>query len=269
MMFPLLLLLLAADPAPKPAPSPAIAVAPFVGQSAPAGTPIKIAGSEFELLTLNNYAGPVTWDVTTPDGGPLPVKWFQCKAKTVIIGVRAGQPAPAEFETPDGPAVAVYAAGVGRAVVAAWGVADGRPVKLATMLIDANRGPMPPPPGPDPPGPTPTPAPIPQAGFRVAIIEESADRATLPAKQLAILFSPRVRDYLNEKCAVGPSGTKEWRIFDKDSPMSGESAIWQGVMQRPRRSVPWIVISNGTTGTEEPLPADEESALALLRKYGG
>lgn len=152
-MFSLLFLLIAADPAPKPAPSPVIAVAPFVGQSAPAGTPIKIAGSEFELLTLNNYAGPVTWDVTTPDGGALPVKWFQCKPKTVIIGVRAGQPAPAEFETPDGPAVAIYATGSGRAVVAAWGVADGRPVKLATLLIDANRGPMPPPPGPDPADP--------------------------------------------------------------------------------------------------------------------
>lgn len=149
-MFSLLFLLIAADPAPKPAPSPAIAVAPFVGQSAPAGTPIKISGSEFELLTLNNYTGPVTWDVTTPDGGALPVKWFQCKPKTVIIGVRAGQPVPAEFETPDGPAVAIYATGSGRAVVAAWGVADGRPVKLATLLIDANRGPMPPPPGPGP-----------------------------------------------------------------------------------------------------------------------
>ncbi|MBX7106371.1 MAG: hypothetical protein K1X57_19995 [Gemmataceae bacterium] len=267
-MLPFLLLLVAAAAAPKP--SPAIAVAPFVGQAAPAGTPVRISGAEFELLILNNYTGPVTWDVTTPDGSTLPVKWFQCKPKTVIIGVRAGQPAPAEFETPDGPAVAVYAAGSGRAVVAAWGVADGRPVKLATMLIDANRGPMPPPPGPDPPpGPTPTPAPIPQAGFRVAIIEESSERPRLPAKQLAILFSPKVRDYLNDKCVTGPGGTKEWRIFDKDSSMANESPIWQAVMQRPRRSVPWIVISNGTTGTEEPLPPDEESVLALLRKYGG
>ena len=150
-MLPFLLLLVAADPAPKP--SPAIAVAPFVGQAAPAGTPVRISGAEFELLILNNYTGPVTWDVTTPDGSTLPVKWFQCKPKTVIIGVRAGQPAPAEFETPDGPSVAVYAAGSGRAVVAAWGVADGRPVKLATMLIDANRGPIPPPPGPEPSDP--------------------------------------------------------------------------------------------------------------------
>jgi hypothetical protein len=150
-MLPLLFLLLAADPAPKL--SPAIAVAPFVGQAAPAGTPVRISGSEFELLILNNYTGPVTWDVTTPDGVGLPVKWFQCKPKTIIIGVRAGQPAPAEFETPDSPAVAVYAIGSGRAVVAAWGVADGRPIKLATMLIDANRGPMPPPPGPDPADP--------------------------------------------------------------------------------------------------------------------
>ena len=110
-MLPLLFLLLAADPAPKPAPSPAIAVAPFVGQAAPAGTPVRISGSEFELLILNNYTGPVTWDVTTPDGSGLPVKWFQCKPKSIIIGVRAGQPAPAEFETPDSPAVAVYAAG--------------------------------------------------------------------------------------------------------------------------------------------------------------
>lgn len=149
----LLAVALAADPAPKkPDTPPTIGVVPFSGQAMASGTALRINGHEFELLKLDNYAGAVTWDVTTPGGEALPVKWFQCKPKSIVIGVRAGQAAPAEYETPDSPAVVVYASSSGRAVVAAWGVAEGRPVKLATMLIDANRGPQPPPPGP---GPTP------------------------------------------------------------------------------------------------------------------
>lgn len=123
-------------------------------------------------------------------------------------------------------------------------------------------------PGPKPPEPTP-PAPIPVDGFRVLFVVESSDASKLTAAQLAILTSGEIRTYLNSKCVVGPDGkTKEWRQWDKDVDTSAESQLWQAAMKRPRSSLPWIVISDGKTGFEGPLPATIADTLAILKKYG-
>lgn len=151
-------------------------------------------------------------------------------------------------------------------------------VYVATLKVRA--GPQPPEPGPSPPtppgpapGPTPpapNPAPIPAAGFRVLIVYESADLSKMPAPQQAIIFSKTVRDYLNAKCVPGADAkTKEWRIFDKDTDVSAESTIWQAAMQRHPISLPWLIVSNGTTGFEGPLPADVESTMKVLQQFGG
>lgn len=140
-----------------------------------------------------------------------------------------------------------------------------------TLAVNVGVGPAPPgPPGPNPPGPAPGPAPIPLAGFRVLMVYESADLSKMPAAQQAVLFSKSIRDYMNSKCPVGPDGkTREWRIYDKDVDLTAEAKTWRDAMARPRASVPWIVISTGTSGYEGPLPANAAEALALLQKYGG
>lgn len=122
-------------------------------------------------------------------------------------------------------------------------------------------------PAPDP-GPTPpSPAPIPVAGFRVLIIHESAK--TLPIAQNSIVYGKTVRDYLEAKCVVGTDGkTKEYRIYDKDVDASADSAIWQKAMSRPRTQVPWLIVSNGTSGYEGPLPASVAETMTLLKRYG-
>jgi hypothetical protein len=67
---------------------------------------------------------------------------------------------------------------------------------------------------------------------------------------------------------VGADGkTREWRIWDKDVDPSQESAVWQAAMKRPRASVPWLLVSNGKTGYEGPLPGTADDLLALLKKY--
>jgi hypothetical protein len=134
--------------------------------------------------------------------------------------------------------------------------------------------PVPPGPGPGPapapPPDPPSPAPIPAAGFRVLIVYESADLPKLTAGQQAILYGKRLRDYLNAKCVVGADGkTREWRMWDADTATDGEAKHWQEAMKRPRKSLPALIISDGKTGWEGPLPASVDETLALLRKFGG
>lgn len=125
-------------------------------------------------------------------------------------------------------------------------------------------GPLPPvptPPGPTPPTPDVT-VPIPYPGFRVLIVYES--KFGVPP----VAIDSGVRNYLNAKC-VKEGGTAEFRIWDKDTVTSYAPKLWQDAMARPRQTVPWIIISNGTSGHEGPLPTTVESTMALLKKYGG
>lgn len=136
--------------------------------------------------------------------------------------------------------------------------------------IRANVAPRPPPKPPEPTPPAPDKPPIAAAGFRVLIVYETGDLPKYPPAQQAVFYSDDVRSYLRTHCAVGLDGkTAEARVFDQNTPMANESKLWQDAMARPRKSLPWIVVSNGKTGTEEPLPANVADAMALLRKYGG
>ena len=151
----------------------------------------------------------------------------------------------------------------------AKGDAPSLPAVCVVIIGDAPPGPGPEP-GPQPPDPQPGPVPIPGDGLRVLIVYETAEASKLPIGQQSVLYSKTVRDYLNAKCPVGPDGkTKDWRIYDADVDLSGEAKTWQDAMKRPRSAVPWIVISNGKTGHEGPLPKSVDEAMTLLKKFGG
>jgi hypothetical protein len=132
--------------------------------------------------------------------------------------------------------------------------------------------PGPTPPGPQPPGPTP-PAPAPPIagdGNRVLIVYETGDR--LPASQAAIITSGVLRDYLDAKTAkdeFNPTGA--YRIWDQNVILTHPSVSpsWKAAMARPRASTPWLVVSNGKTGFEGPLPKSVPDTLALLKTYFG
>lgn len=155
--------------------------------------------------------------------------------------------------------------------ISASTVVDCKPSKAAWVTVQVGKvtpGPKPPNP-PDPPDPKPDPAPIPEAGFRVLFIYETADLGTYPKEQQAALTSQEIRQYLNAKCVLGPDGkTPERRFYDKDVDLSGESKLWQKAMQRPRGPMPWLIVSNGSTGYEGPVPANIAETLKLLKKYG-
>lgn len=126
-------------------------------------------------------------------------------------------------------------------------------------------------PGPGP-GPGPNPPPTPLAGLRALILYESADLGKMPAAQETALRSKAVRDYLDSKCVKGPSGTAEWRCWDKDVSPAGETPQWQALYNRPHASTPWLVIADGANNNpvyEGPLPGTEAELLGLLKKFGG
>ncbi len=149
---------------------------------------------------------------------------------------------------------------------------------LAVVKIKSD-GPAPGPgpgPGPDPgpkPDPTPTPsdAPIKAPGNRVLIVYSEKGKDKLPAKQQAILTAKGVRDYLNGKCTADPdrSDWKAFRIWPEDTVTTDVHKTWKDAMARPRKGLPWIIISTGTKGYEGPLPDDVDATLALLKKYFG
>lgn len=116
--------------------------------------------------------------------------------------------------------------------------------------------------------PKPAPAPISDAGFRVLIIYESSELSKYAPSQIEAMRAQSVRKYLDDHC-VKVDGLPEWRVWDKDTDTSGASVLWQTAMKRPYQSLPWVIISNGKTGFEGPLPKTPDEFLSLLQKYGG
>lgn len=206
--------------------------------------------------------GPGSWIIIAPtkvDGGP--VKW---RLDPKLQEVKLDALLPAEYvEKLRGKVVTAQEAGQYK--VEAWTAKGDIASDIAATWVIVGK---PSPPSPEPsPVPTPDTAPIPVAGFRVLIIEEEKDRIKLPPAQVAVLLSGRVQEYLDSKCVLGPDNkTREWRIFDKDIAARG---LWLDAMKRPRQSLPWIIISDGKTGYEGPLPQNVEATLQLLKKYGG
>jgi hypothetical protein len=123
--------------------------------------------------------------------------------------------------------------------------------------------------GPDPgPDPEPDPdvkPPIPEPGFRVLIIID--DDQNLPQLQQAIVSGAEVDEYLNKTCVTEPSGQAGWRVYDKDAEIESDLDVWKKAIQRRPESTPWVIVSNGKTGTEEPLPESPSKFIELCKKY--
>lgn len=116
------------------------------------------------------------------------------------------------------------------------------------------------------------PAPFDIPGNRCLIIYESSQLSALPPEQLSVLQGGAVRDYLAANCVPGPNDSgPEYRIWDKDQNLEYVPDAWKRVFEKTQQvdgfELPWIVVSNGRTGWQGPLPATEDDALELLRKW--
>lgn len=138
-------------------------------------------------------------------------------------------------------------------------------------IFDSVPVPVPPapiPPGPVPPGPTPQPAPVQEPGLHVLIVYETSQVSALPAAQRAILQSTLLMNWMNANCAK-VDGRPEWRFTDQNTPVQFATPFYQSAMTRPRTSIPWVIIANGTknTGFEGVLPANVDDMLKLLEAH--
>lgn len=231
----------------------------------PIPTPIDPKDPKADPLSPIKFAGATKADV---NGDPVEVRVLLGKgAKDLKVWP---SPNTTSYVKVFGDTVIVRAKDSSDIFIEAICSVNGKLINPVYWRIVAGQGPQPPPDPKVDPKPKPVdPAPIPVAGLRVLIVEEATQRHTLSQGQRAILLGKQFRDFLELKCVVGPDGrTKEYRIYDADISMSGESKLWQDVMKRPRSVIPWIVISNGTTGFEGPLPNSVEDAIALVNKYG-
>lgn len=126
-------------------------------------------------------------------------------------------------------------------------------------------GPTPPKP-PDPPSPS---APIVADGFHVLILYQDKDSVKLPPGQFGAIFGKPIRDYLNTHCKVGTDGLAGWRIVDIDNDLSQMPKHFRDAVARNRTGVPWLIVSDGKTGFEGPLPVSINETLTILKKFGG
>ena len=234
--------------------------------------------------TLLLLFSPLSAEVkVTGPSGPVPVN---APAFINVTGAKLGDPFTifvvpeggqfVELYDTKGTPVGIYTnsvPGIYTACVVVYN-AETKAQEKSTFAIHVGVGPTPPiPPGPIPPGPTPIP---PQpAGFRVLILEETAQRGSLPKTQLSALLSTKARDYMNAKAPKGPDGkTPEWRMLDDDH--TDESFLaenWRKSLDMARKDsagkLPWIIVSDGAKGESRAFPQTEAELLELLRKYGG
>ena len=242
---------------------------PIVG-----GSPIR-AGTLVEVLVTAVGINPKTkvkWslpDLVLAETSELPALRFADAAKPIENGRRLTFAFPHVGEIP-------LTCKAFIAIMDAGEVIDVDEVTSSVVITQfggVEPGPKPKP--DDPPSPV---TPLPGDGLRVLILEETADRGSLPVKQGSALGSAILRGYLDQHCVKGPDGvTPEWRILDDDSPLENESELWRQakatilaeMAKQPGAKVPWMLASNGKKSSCGPFPADLESALAELKKTGG
>lgn len=114
-------------------------------------------------------------------------------------------------------------------------------------------------------------APIAAPGFHVLLVFQDKDAPKLPKGQFAAIYSGVVRDYLTSHCAADPgSDLKGWRFWDVETDVSQAPKHFQDAFARVKgKQMPWLLVSDGKTGYDGPLPATVEEITAILKKYGG
>lgn len=107
----------------------------------------------------------------------------------------------------------------------------------------------------------PVPAP---PGLRILVVYETEEENRALADVTA---SRKVRDWMNDNC-VKVGQQPEFRFFDQHAEFPpGVDSVFARWMQRPRDSLPWLIVANGKKSFEGPFPHSAEALLSLLEQY--
>jgi hypothetical protein len=209
----------------------------------------------------------LTADKPKPTAGTLVTVKADTDAKTVRLKVVGD----AQTYADSGGRTLAVVPNSGKVVVIGVAASDAGDLSEIVELVVAD-GVVPTPPKPPVPPVPPTPdvpAPIPAAGLHVLVVYDALQLTKMTATQQGAIYAKDVRDYLRATCPKGDDGeTPEVRMWSQDTDATGESKLWRDAFARPRKSVPWVIVSNGKTGFEGPLPGSAADMLKLLKTYG-
>jgi len=114
-------------------------------------------------------------------------------------------------------------------------------------------------------------APIISHEFRCLILYDAQHTAKLPPIQFAMLFGKDVRDFLKTNCVKDSDGNPEYRIVD-GTPDTTKTfiGVWaEMVAKNPPKTLPWIILTNGSAVLAEDLPTEWAPMTAALNQYAG
>jgi hypothetical protein len=225
-------------PAIQPVPSPMPSVLPG---------PITLSADRFLFLSVPSYTGEITWDVA---GGEA-VSVFSLKSGVSFPAKMQGVDDFAMVTVPDSKSDVLTIGGktAGTVTFTAWGVADGKAVKLDTQVI-AVGGAVP------SPSPHPTPAPAVQSGAFVAVI---ADESNPTVAQGQVIDGPSLRALKSAgKCRIYGSITEADKISAKkyDALMADAKLTGSALL---------ILDADGKKVYAGPLPATDAALAAILK----
>jgi len=232
----------------------------------PVIVPIDPKDPKADPLSPIKFTGATKADV---NGDPVEVRVMLGKgAKDLKVW---GSPNTTSYVKVFGDTVIVRAKDSSDIFIEAACTVNGKLIDPVYWRIVAGQGPMP------PPGPEPDPKPKPPVptdkgpfdgatGLHVLIVFQ--DNGEITKEHYSVIYGKTVRDYLNSKCVM-INGTPQRRIYDVNTLMDGESALWKNAMKRNRTSIPWIAVGNGTNWVEQALPNSVADTIALLKKFGG
>ena len=103
--------------------------------------------------------------------------------------------------------------------------------------------------------------PIPDTGLHILMIYESSEYNKLKPQQKEIVESATNRQYLNQVT----NGNFRW--LDQHTNYTDPENKWRKALERPRDSLPWMIISNGVTGFEGSMPNSMEELKGTIEIY--
>lgn len=98
-------------------------------------------------------------------------------------------------------------------------------------------------------------------GTYVMVLEEVDKREELPAAQLSIFNSSRLREWYDANCAEDG-----YRCFDVDDDLAQEKPMWKKLKDGVTLKPPVLVIANKRKTTQQALPANVEAMMRELQK---